>query len=215
MMRDGDRDILEVTHRWWRPGRTSYRSSFVLVGCLASSASVISLIQRWLDVGIVPLLFEMLSYYRKIAHLLLTPVLTLIPFKVPVWYQDAYVLSLVFVMAFMKAVTLETDQQILYDDLVYTALNGQPRLMAKTEKLQRFFDRALIYLIGIVLNFFLIGLIWPFIMIEKLVRGWRQGAVVVGELGQPGGLFHGVQTLLVLAITFLSASVYFILNSLL
>jgi hypothetical protein len=70
------------------------------IGTFVAALSLTSFIQKVSGVGLAPVLGECLSYYRMIAH---SP-FRLVDFWVtlPEWYKDAYALSFIALVAFLR-----------------------------------------------------------------------------------------------------------------
>jgi hypothetical protein len=82
---------------------TSLREEYAywqqLLGGLAGSVSIISLIQKLFAIGLTPLLAKFLDYYRGIFYPLIDKLLFFVPFHIPSWYKDLYCLSFVILVA--------------------------------------------------------------------------------------------------------------------
>jgi len=65
-----------------------------------SALSVVSVIQRFWNVGLVPLLSDFLAFYRKAFY----SFFDFLPFSLPGWYKDAFILSSVFTAIAIRAI---------------------------------------------------------------------------------------------------------------
>jgi hypothetical protein len=79
------------------------RNTYAVISGLVSAISVISLVAKVFDVGLAPVLREFIEFYRRIANILISPLLYIVPFQVPEWYRDAFVASLVAMMLFCRS----------------------------------------------------------------------------------------------------------------
>jgi hypothetical protein len=191
-----------------KKARAEHHVHFSIIGALASSASIISLIQHWLNIGLADVFLEMLLYYRKIAHLLLSPILAILPVHPPVWYQDAYILSLIFFTLFARTFLFIFKMEMF------------PYALTKAEALD---FRAMFYVIficGLVLSIFLAGLSIPIVMSFLLARGVRksEGLYKFSEVSKrthSTNLYMAIYFFFTIAIAFGCAAVFFGLNSLL
>lgn len=73
---------------------------YALLGSIFSAFALISLTEKIFDIGLVPVMQEVLDYYRKLVHppmhWLLERVQWLLPdVQLPAWAKDAYALSFV------------------------------------------------------------------------------------------------------------------------
>lgn len=92
-----------MTNSRFSPFR-EFNKGYAIVGTVVSALSLASLIQKYLDVGLKPIVAEFLAYYHKVIGVLTTPIVAIMPFSVPDWYRDAYVLSFVMLLAETRAV---------------------------------------------------------------------------------------------------------------
>ncbi|MFM9848920.1 MAG: hypothetical protein ACKVP3_17355 [Hyphomicrobiaceae bacterium] len=75
----------------------------MLSGLLAT-LSVTSLITRYWSVGLGAVALEFIGFYRKAIAFVMDPLLSILPFTLPGWYKDAYVLSFILLLLEFKAV---------------------------------------------------------------------------------------------------------------
>lgn len=84
---------------------------------VASAASVVSFLQAVLGVGLVPILADILEWYRRLAHPLVGALPLVFGFAVPGWYMDAATVSAASAGLFFKAVQdLSLDEPIEQGD---------------------------------------------------------------------------------------------------
>jgi hypothetical protein len=85
-----------------------YPSFYGLAGGIASSGSIINLATKLYQTGLAPMLQELLDWYRKIVHLFTDPLMELIskflPFPIPGWYHDLYVISFILCTLYFRSV---------------------------------------------------------------------------------------------------------------
>ena len=74
-----------------------------IFGACASAASLISAIQRFLDIGLISFFMELVSYYRKLTYPLIEAVPSLFHLSLPNWYKDQFIISFIIVTAKMRS----------------------------------------------------------------------------------------------------------------
>ena len=84
--------------------RREVSNLYAIIGGLVSAGSLISLVQKFFNIGLAPVLAEFVAYYRRIAHFFVDWLFFWVPFEVPGWYKDAYVISFVFLVTFVRAI---------------------------------------------------------------------------------------------------------------
>jgi hypothetical protein len=65
--------------------------------------SVISLMNRYFEGGITKLAQLFIDHYRSMIAFFLDPLLAFLPFSVPAWYRDMYVISFCMIILAYKA----------------------------------------------------------------------------------------------------------------
>jgi hypothetical protein len=73
-----------------------------ILGIVASTMSLISAVQRLLNVGLISFLNDFVAYYRKLTYPLVEALPGLFHLALPNWYKDQFILSFVIVAAFMR-----------------------------------------------------------------------------------------------------------------
>jgi hypothetical protein len=73
------------------------------LGMLAGSLSLISLIQNVLKIGLAPLPRMVIDYYRAVLRPLHELLVYIIPFELPAWYVDCYILSVIAISAYYRS----------------------------------------------------------------------------------------------------------------
>lgn len=77
---------------WWK-----------VFGLVAGSLSLISLIEKIWHVGLLPFPALIVEYYRDMLVPIHNIVSSFLPFSVPEWYQDLWVLSALYFSMWAKA----------------------------------------------------------------------------------------------------------------
>ena len=83
--------------------RREVSNFYAIIGGVVSAGSLISLAQKAFNVGLAPVLAELVAYYRQIVHFFTDWLLSWVPFHVPDWYHDLCVLSFVGIAVLGKA----------------------------------------------------------------------------------------------------------------
>ena len=78
-------------------------NAYAIIGGLVSAGSLISLVQKLFSVGLSPVLYEFVAYYRRVAYFFVDWMTFWLPFQVPGWYKDAYIISVVCCATYMRA----------------------------------------------------------------------------------------------------------------
>jgi len=79
-----------------------------ILGIVASTMSLISAVQRLLNVGLISFLNDFVAYYRKLTYPLVEALPGLFHLALPNWYKDQFILSFVIVAAFMRSANWNT-----------------------------------------------------------------------------------------------------------
>ena len=74
--------------------RSQYLFAFSILSGLVSAMSLISLIIKYFDVGLAPIAAQLVQFYRDVVAFFLDPILAYVPFRIPAWYRDTFVISL-------------------------------------------------------------------------------------------------------------------------
>jgi hypothetical protein len=141
--------------------RSEYRIWFVALGALASSASLISLIQRLFNVGLAGTLLELLEYYRTIMYQIIDHLIPL-PFALPAWYKDCISLSFFSTMLFVRALYLDFQRFLKEDE------EERLRIVPLQEKLAFIQKIApILILVGAIIfsTFSFFGFILPYVYV--------------------------------------------------
>jgi len=99
-------------NRWWK-----------LIGLVSGTLSLISLVQKILKVGLMPLPAAIINYYRDMLTPLHIVIESLIPFHVPEWYEDLWVLSFLSFIIYYKSTYKMDFEKLTQDGLITTMFN--------------------------------------------------------------------------------------------
>ena len=168
---------------------SEYRKTSAVLSGLFATLSVVSLVNKYLSFGLAPIALDFMNVYRKAIGLVMDPLLGLLPFTMPGWYKDAFVLSFVLLLLEFRAVTY-----------VNKVMPG-PRTPYLLKV--RFLN---IYLAAL-LSLFLVGvlaIVAKPVEVYGLLRGWAT----------PHQRVRGTTFLISFATTFVASVAFFALNSL-
>jgi hypothetical protein len=96
---------IPITSRLNMPRRTEFGFWFSAFGTLAGAVSVISLIQKLFNIGLLPILADFIGFYRKLMYPVFDALLFFTAWRPPTWYMDLYVLSFVVCIATLRGIT--------------------------------------------------------------------------------------------------------------
>jgi hypothetical protein len=98
-----------------------------MFGVPVSALALISLVQRVFHVGLTPVLMEIVATWRRLTEplaALLKFIASFVPFHLPDWYHDAFILSFILALILFKAIFLHVT---IPDD------NDDPKLKMVTQ----------------------------------------------------------------------------------
>jgi len=163
-------------HKRYNPAtvaRREYAFWITLLSALVSAAPIVSLIQRLFKVGLAPLLFEALSYYRKLVYPLvewLQFILSYVPWLDPYtliysWFVPLDVYKDLTALSFMSAIAAS---RVIIHKVVFDK-------KTRASGLKLFFvGVALILTLTTLVAFFfaftLLALVFPFVAIVNWIR---------------------------------------------
>lgn len=134
-------------------------SLYALLGSIVSGGALICLLQKIFGVGLAPVLAESVASFQEIVRFFTEPIMTvlsrIVPFSVPEWYCDLWVIS--FVLTSLN----------LQGALIRITSEGKAWLVAARTFLYIFFCVCILGLAA--LNaFVLLGLAMPFLALRDL-----------------------------------------------
>ncbi len=138
---------------WWRAIGT-------LVGCL----SIISFTQKNLNLGLTPIPFQILKYYRSATQPVRDLISWLSPWSMPEWYSDMLILSALFSSTMLRAVL--KSQHISY---WRRAAHERPATLRKTFP---------VVILAIMSAVSLLGLLAPLVYLVVYLRANEEGVQV-------------------------------------
>jgi hypothetical protein len=164
-------------------------SLYALLGGVVSAASLISLLQKISGVELVPVLAQCMAYGQQIIGFFTEPIMTVLarvlPFAVPEWYRDLWVISFVLTFLNLQAALIEVGEG-----------DGVPRPVGMI--LNMFFGLCILGLAA--LNaLILLGLALPFLALR--------------DLGDKGDAAAAKTCLTSVALAGLATVTFFALNS--
>jgi hypothetical protein len=158
--------------------RSDYGFWILAIGIIPSALSIISVTQRSFSIGLTSIFADIVSYYRKIAF----PVFDILPFTVPGWYKDLFILSLVLLVTALRAAITSKGY---FEEFIKVQAAGDPawtgidavaagkmqedakQLLENPKYIEKgpfsFFVRTSLF--GLVLNSLLLGLLIPLIVL--------------------------------------------------
>ena len=135
----------------------------------------------------MPIAADFFAYYHKVIHILTAPIVAVLPFSVPDWYRDAYMLSFVMLLGETRAVFITRVRE-----------NPNVPFFMRLNWLT-FYAAA----IGSIILFGLVSLLW---------KPLELSAIINGE-GSPHQRRRTRYSLLMFAIAVAIAVAFFALNS--
>jgi hypothetical protein len=101
--------------------RSEFSFWWQALGVITGSLSLISFTQKVFDIGLAGTFAAFVEYYRAVFYPLLQPIYAalafILPFDLPDWYKDAYLLSVILFAPLMRTVTM---QQAREGDGIFT-----------------------------------------------------------------------------------------------
>ncbi len=133
--------------------KSSYGFWIAVCGAVPSALSIISVTQRTFNIGLQPILLDIVSYYRK----LVSPLFGFLPFEIPGWYKDLWLLSAVILLAGLRT--------------LHVHLNADDGEVQKSEpsRVAKWLTLVLLYLpLALVASALLAG----FLLLLFILFGW-------------------------------------------
>jgi hypothetical protein len=91
-----------------------FNSLYALLGSVVSATSLICLLQKISGVELAPVLAECMAYCQQIIGFFTEPIMTVVarvlPFAVPEWYRDLWVISFVLTSLNLQAALIEVGE---------------------------------------------------------------------------------------------------------
>jgi hypothetical protein len=134
-------------------------SLYAVLGSVVSGGALICLLQKIFRVGLAPVLAEGMGSFQEIVHFFTEPIMTVLagvlPFAVPEWYCDLWVISFVLTLVNLQGALIGVKRE------------GKAWLVAARTFLYIFFGVCILGLAA--LNaFVLLGLAMPFLALRDL-----------------------------------------------
>ena len=143
------------------PAKSSYNFWLAVFGAIPSTLSIISVTQRMFNVGLGPVFQDILEYYRKLVF----PLFDFVPFTLPGWYKDLYILSGVALISLVRAMYIsfeDINQPVRYRTIVAT------QETYRVEPDSPYISLAVWSLMALVASVFLIGiLLVPYLVLAR------------------------------------------------
>jgi hypothetical protein len=98
-----------------RPRGSGLKALYAVLGGVISAGALICLLQEIFPVALAPALANSIASYQEIIHLLTEPIMTalarVLPFAVPEWYRDLWIISFVLTSLNLQNALLQTNGQ--------------------------------------------------------------------------------------------------------
>jgi hypothetical protein len=146
---------------------TQFKFWWTIFTAMLSSMSVISLIQKWLSVGIKPILLQFLTFYRRLLYPLFDALASVFHVSFADWYKDLFFLSFIFSMAWVRVNINEFHKNVAMGLLSLTMIEAAvppPWMLI----LLFGFSNLMGTLFAVVLGASLIGLLLPLFEFRSL-----------------------------------------------